>query len=157
MSCPQVYATNWLNMFLGGTIDPKPYLASIGPEYGGKIAQVTTFDPDFSANYIGLLDPNGDPVRFDYTTSAGGATGGVGNRCGTSGSDVTQISINYGTPFDNCLITMSFEIPANSEELFGDRTWWRIDYDSGGATRTADRSTWGVVILGDPVRLVIEQ
>lgn len=156
VSCPQVYATEWLNIFLGGTIDPKPYLASIGPDYAGKTAQVTTFDPDFSAGHIGLLDPNGSPIRFDYRSDPAGS-GDVGNRCGTSGTNVTRISINYTTPFDNCLITMSFEIPTDYEERFGEKTWWRIDYNSGGSARSADRSTWGVTILGDPVRLVIEQ
>ncbi len=156
-ACPQVYATEWLNMFLGGTIDPKPYLASIGPDYAGKTAQITSFDPDFSANYIGLLDPNGDPIRFDFRSDAAGATTGVGDRCGTSGTNVDRISINYGTPFDNCLITMSFEIPTDYDDRYGDKTWWRIDYNSGGNTRNPDRSTWGVTILGDPVRLVIEQ
>ncbi|GIU85240.1 MAG: hypothetical protein KatS3mg008_2015 [Acidimicrobiales bacterium] len=48
------------------------------------------------------------------------------------------------------------QLPADIRAAYGGRTWWRVRYHMppAGLGAATDRTTWSVVVTGDPVRLI---
>jgi hypothetical protein len=77
-SCPQVHGVDDMSIYASipasaGT--PAFYLAQVEPVYAGKTMQIDLFDPGEGANRMEILDPNGSPVTFDWTTPCGTVNG----------------------------------------------------------------------------------
>jgi hypothetical protein len=153
------------------------YLAQVAPIYAGKTMQVDLFDPGEGASKLEILDPNGSPVNFDWTTPCG-TVGGVtmaapsGAACNSTthiagANNVASLDVSgTGTqPYGNLSSTSKFndrkvsafvKLPANYTTVYGGKTWWKIRYTTTSGTVT-DRTTWSVDILGNPVHLVAEK
>jgi hypothetical protein len=175
-SCANVYALTHLGVYanLAGST-PSFYLASVGEEHAGKVMEVELFDSAEGAEYIELLDPNGDPATFTWeigckdgtyrsenggscTTGEQAPTNGYGpgttNKKSVAGdgtrpwsSGLTQSGI-----YSDRLLRLRVNLPATYGDIYGANTWWRIRYTKGPAA--GDRTTWTIRIKGDPVRLV---
>jgi hypothetical protein len=65
--CPAVYGLSHLGIYANvSSTNPVFYLASVGNQYAGRTMQVEMFDPAEGALGIEILDPNGDPVEFEW-------------------------------------------------------------------------------------------
>lgn len=54
--------------------------------------------------------------------------------------------------YNDRLLTLSIDLPADIEAAYGGATWWKVEYTTN--TAPTDRTTWAVQVQGDPVRLV---
>jgi hypothetical protein len=177
-SCPQVHGLEDMSIFANQTGSSASfYLAQVDPIYAGKTMQVDLFDPGEGASKLEILDPNGSPVNFGWTTPCG-TVGGVtiaapsGASCNSTthtagANNVASLDVSgTGTqPYANLSSTSKYsdrkvsafvKLPANYTSLYGSKTWWKIRYTTTSGTVT-DRTTWSVSILGNPVHLVAEQ
>jgi hypothetical protein len=174
-SCPQVHGVDDMSIFANQTGSSAAfYLAQIDPVYAGKTMRVDLFDPGEGASKLELLDPNGNPVNFDWTTPCGTVGGTTiaapsGSSCnaathtaGTNNVASLDVSGTGTQPYGNLSSTSKFsdrtvsafvKLPANYASVYGTKTWWKIRYSTTGGTVT-DRTTWSVSILGNPVHLV---
>ena len=66
-SCPQVYGYANLGVYanLAGT-QAQFYLAQIGPDYNNKKMELSLWDPGEGSVALQILDPNDQPVDFDW-------------------------------------------------------------------------------------------
>jgi hypothetical protein len=56
--------------------------------------------------------------------------------------------------YNDRLIRLEVELPDDIAAAYGGRTWWRVQYQSCSDCSPSDRTTWSVIVRGDPVRLV---
>jgi hypothetical protein len=158
-TCPQVHGVENMSIFanLRGT-QASFYLADVGPEHAGKTMVVSLFDPGEGASRLEVLDPNGNPVRFDWSTPCDPPTPPTGG-CSGSGTSLdvsgtgTQPGPNRASTsrYNDRKLTLRIPLPADFG-VYGGKTWWRIRYTVGSSP--TDRTTWSVIIEGDPVHLV---
>ena len=138
------------------------YLAALDPAYAGKTMTVSLFDPGEGAQAIQVLDPNGNPVNFTWSTPCGngiapadGGCSGSGSSLDVSGSNATQPYPNTrpGGRFNDRMVSIQVPLPSNYAALYGGQTWWKIKYTttSGGVN---DRTTWAVTVNANPIHLV---
>lgn len=163
-NCPNLYAVDHLGVAatIGGST-PSWYLADIGPEHSGKTMEVALWDPGEGSVALELLNPLGVAVPFRWRVDcAGGATPPTGG-CGPGTTSMLDLVGSPPNPqpgprrlsdskYSDRLLILEVELPDNINTAYGGLTWWRIRYTSG--TEPTDRTTWGVTIKGDPVRLV---
>jgi Flp pilus assembly protein TadG len=176
-TCPQVYAFNYLPVFanFAGTT-PSFFLAEIGPEHSNKELVVDLFDIGEGTGALEILDPNGDPITFDYTivdesgsdiAPTGGWSGTTDNldvlgTPGAGGAYCRGSNPQQGprrtsaSKYNDRIIRVSVDLPADIQAAYGGATWWRIRYTmcTGGGGSPSDRTTWNAQIIGDPVRLI---
>lgn len=163
---------------------PSFFLASIGPEHNNKAMDVELFDAAEGALGIELLDPNGNPVNFrweiacmdgSYRSENGGncATntgenpppGGYGDgNLLTNYLDVSGTAVVGNRPwgprnsqdgkYSDRLIRLRVQLPADINQAYSGRTWWRIRYRVCSGCTIDDRTTWSITLRGDPLRLV---
>ena len=178
-SCPQVHGVDDMSIYASipssaGT--PSFYLAQVEAVHAGKTMKIDLFDPGEGASRMEILDPNGSPVSFDWTTPCGTVNGVTiaapsGASCNSSTKTAGSNGVGYldvsgtGTqPYSNLSSTSKYndrtisvyvDLPANYSSLYGTKTWWKIRYTPGSAP--TDRTTWSVSILGNPVHLVTEK
>ena len=178
VSCPQVHGVEDMSIFANQTGSSATfYLAQVEPVYAGKTMQIDLFDPGEGASRLEILNPNGSPVNFDWTTPCG-SVGNVtiaapsGAGCDpttkTAGADsVAYLDVSgtgtqpYGnlssnSKYSNRKVSAFIKLPSNYTGLYGTKTWWKIRYTTTSSTVT-DRTTWSVNILGNPVHLVAEK
>jgi len=177
-TCPQVHGLADMSIFANQTGSSASfYLAQVDSIYAGKTMQVDLFDPGEGASKLEILDPNGNPVHFDWTTPCGTVNGQTiaapsGNSCNTTTHTAGADNVPYldvsgtGTqPYGNLSSTSKYsdrtisafiKLPANYTASYGTKTWWKIRYTTTSGTVT-DRTTWSVNILGNPVHLVAEK
>lgn len=160
------------------------FLASIGPEYNGKRVDITLFDPGEGADMLRIKEPDGDYATFDWSVDCGpsnqpvgGCSGSattsldlIGNHVSCSSPDIDISTPRDGTP-DRCVfntqpggrrisrskynersLTLSVDLPDDIATAYGGATWWKIEYTVN--VSPTDRTTWSVVVRGDPVRLL---
>jgi hypothetical protein len=163
-TCPQIHGVGDMSIFanLGGTSGSTAtfYLAQIDPIHAGKTMQVSLFDAGEGAQKIEVLDPNGSPATFSWSTLCNPPTPPTG---GCSGSSVTSINVSgTGTQpytglqstskYNDRKLTLDIKLPVNYTTVYGTKVWWQIRYTVGSTS--TDRTTWSVNIVGDPVHLV---
>ncbi len=160
------------------------FLAAIGPEYNGKRVDITLFDPGEGADMLRIKEPDGDYATFDWSVDCGPTNHPFGGCSGTSATSLDLIGnhvscsnpdIDISTPrngsADRCVfntqpggrrisrskynersLTLSVDLPDDIATAYGGATWWKIEYTVNVAP--TDRTTWSVVVQGDPVRLI---
>ena len=183
-NCPNVYALTHLGVYanIGGS-NAVFYLANVGTQYENHTMELYLWDAGEGAQTIELIQPNGNPATFKYEVACKDGT--FTSETGTSCTGETAPSGGYG-PFNNVnilnvsgsycanrpstrtiscskyndrLVRLTVALPADFAAAYGSangkpRTWWKVRYVSGSSP--TDRTTWSVVIKGDPVRLVPE-
>jgi hypothetical protein len=160
--CPQIHGVDAISIFANFTsTTPTFYLAQVDPIYAGKTMRVTLFDPGEGASSMQILDPNGNPATFSWSTpcnpptppSGVGACSGSGTTINVSGSGAQPFApmVGNGT-YNDRYIVVDIPLPTNYTQLYGTNTWWKVKYTI--ATSPSDRTTWSVNIVGDPVHLL---
>jgi hypothetical protein len=148
---------------------PTFYLAQIDPIHGGKTMRINLFDAGEGAQSIQILDPNGNPSPFSWSTPCNPPTPPSGNVC--SGSAVapdpkfdasatgtqpydggSSWSLQSNSKYNDRFITIDIPLPPNYATVYNNKTWWKVKYNVGSTT--TDRTTWSVNIVGDPVHLL---
>lgn len=163
-SCPQIYGVGAMSIFanLGGLSGSTAtfYLADVAAVHAGKTMQITLFDAGEGAQKIEVLDPNGNPASFNWSTPCNPPTPPTGG-CGASAVTSLDVSGTGAQPYPGLRSTSKYndrklvldiKLPATYSAIYGGRTWWRVRYTVGSST--TDRTTWSVGIVGDPVHLV---
>ncbi|MEZ5225425.1 MAG: hypothetical protein R2710_01805 [Acidimicrobiales bacterium] len=132
------------------------YLAEIGGEHAGKKLEISLFDVGEGAQLIEILDPDGDPVSFDWetdcsVTAATGGCSGSGTSLDVSG-DGNQVYADTlsKSRYNDRIVIATVSLPGDYATRYAGR-WWSIRYTYGSDIH--DRTTWSVRMIGDPVRL----
>ncbi|MFN2607208.1 MAG: pilus assembly protein TadG-related protein [Acidimicrobiales bacterium] len=163
-TCPQVHGVDAMSIFanLGGTSGSTAsfYLAQVDPLNAGKTMQVSLFDAGEGAQKIEVLDPNGNPATFSWSTPCNPPTPPAG---ACSGANVTSLSVSgtgpqpYGglqstSKYNDRKLTLDIKLPPNYATVYAGKVWWKVRYTVGSSP--TDRTTWSVNVVGDPVHLV---
>ena len=133
------------------------YLGEIGPDAAGKKLLVSLFDVGEGADTIEILDPDGNPVFFDWSIDctignvpALGCSGS-GTSLDVSGTDTQLYADTLGTSrFNDRTVVAEIDVPVDYATRYVGR-WWQIRYTFGADI--TDRTTWSIRMVGDPVRL----
>jgi hypothetical protein len=163
-SCPQVHAVSDMSIFAnlsGSTADF--YLAQIDPIHAGKTMRINLFDSGEGASSLQILDPNGNPAAFNWSTPCSPPTPPTGGCSGTaSGANPSLDVSGTGTQpytglqssskYNDRFITIDIPLPTNYSTVYGGKVWWKVRYNVGSSP--TDRTTWSVNIVGDPVHLL---
>jgi hypothetical protein len=154
-NCPSVVAVEWMSITaeLGGAVADF-FLAEIGDEHEGKDMRITLFDPGEGSNSLQILNPDGNPVSFTWSTTDG-VYSGAGNSLTVSGACGAACPAGNASTsqFSDRFVEVIISLPTDFGAAYAtaDR-WWRISYNTGAAP--TDRTSWSVEIIGDPVRLL---
>lgn len=173
--CVQIYAEEWMGVFVGGVgSQPAFYLAGVGPEHAGGVMEVSLFDIGEGSVSLQVLDPLGRAVGFSWAVDqvagdlppTGGFTGRVsaggsldtrglttGDACG--GGNLQAGNGRYSSSkYNDRMVRLTIPLPADLDAAYLGRSWWRVRYGTCAGRTVSDRTTWGVRIGGQPVRLV---
>lgn len=176
-SCPQVHAVSDMSIYANAVgASASFYLAQIDPIHAGKTMRINLFDPGEGSKTLQILDPNGSPANFSWSTPCDTVPAATG---GCSGSGVTSLSVsnsacpggvsnpscvqpysglNGGSKYNDRYITIDIPLPANYSTVYNGKVWWKVAYTSesscGSNCSVTDRTTWSVNIVGDPVHLL---
>jgi len=142
ITCPRVYAKDYLSVFATQSGLPQFFLAEIGPEHAGKRVLIKLWDPAEGATELRIRRPTGCSTwayqTFDWTDGS------------NSGTGVDRINITSFS-FNNRSVDISFRLPTTYSPALCNQ-WYQVEYAfSPGAS---DRTTWSLEILGDPVHLI---
>ena len=161
-SCPQIHGVDAISIFANiASTSPSFYLAQVDPVHAGKTMRVTLFDPGEGASSIQILDPNGNPASFKWSTPCNPPTPPSGNgTCSGSGTSINVAgagnqpcpSLNGTSTYNDRNLVVDVPLPVNYTQLYGTKVWWKVKYTVGSTT--TDRTTWSVNIVGDPVHLL---
>ncbi len=162
-----------------GTDPIEIFLTEVRPELAGNQLEVTLFDPADGIECVRVLDPFGNPVPFtwrtidneiwgyshaEYNTFTNNGTGDLPDTnsvpCGPSGGTaLTDPRVNQiggvGQVFQDR--TVRFFLNVGTPACNGANCWYKVQYEKGAAVGSAtlgDWNSWGVRVVGDPVRLV---
>lgn len=171
-NCPNLHGVDNMGVYanFSGT-EPSFFLADLGAEHNGKTMEITMWDMGEGSQELRILNPLGQRATFTYTVlcldgsapttgSCVGETNPTGGRSGTtnnldvSGSNHMQPRAHRlsSSRYNDRLIRLEVPLPSDINAAYGGLTWWRVQYRVG--TSPTDRTTWSVIVRGDPVRLV---
>ena len=161
-SCPQVHAVSDMSIFANATgTSASFYLAQIDAVNAGKTMRINLFDPGEGASTLQILDPNGNPSTFSWSTPCNPPTPPTGS-CSGSGISSLDVSgtgtqpytgMNGTSKYNDRYITIDIPLPANYATVYSGKVWWKVKYTTLSSSVT-DRTTWSVNIVGDPVHLL---
>jgi hypothetical protein len=163
-SCPQVHAVSDLSIFANiSSTSPTFYLAQIDPIHAGKTMRINMFDSGEGASSLQILDPNGNPAAFNWSTpcnpptppsgSCSGSATGSNPSLDVSGTGTQPFTgLNSNSKYNDRYITIDIPLPSNYTSVYGTKTWWKVKYNV--SSDSTDRTTWSVNIVGDPVHLL---
>ena len=159
-SCPGVHGVADMSIYANGASTTADfYLAQIDPVHAGKTMRVTLFDSGEGASTLRILDPNGNPATFGWSTFCSpptpptGGCSGSGTSLDVSGTGTQPYSgLNSTSKYNDRFMILDIALPPNYTQLYGTKTWWKVRYTAG--SNPTDRTTWSVNIVGDPVHLV---
>ena len=161
-TCAPVHGIENMSIYanLSGT-QASFYLAQVDPVYAGKTLDIMLFDPGEGASSIEILDPNGNPATFTWTTPcnpptapSGGCSGGPTSLLDVSGSGFTQPVLNVSSTSKYSDRSVHLFVPLRTDytAAYGSNVWWKVRYTVGSSP--TDRTTWAATIQGNPVHLV---
>jgi hypothetical protein len=161
-SCAAVSGIENMSIFanLSGT-QASFYLAKVDPVYGGKTLDIALFDPGEGASSIEILNPNGSPASFTWTTAcspptapSGGCSGGPTTVLDVSSTSATPPypSLSSSSQYNDRTVHLFVSLPSDYIGTYGSNVWWKVRYTVGNSP--TDRTTWGASIQGNPVHLV---
>ena len=169
-TCPNVHGLTHLGVdaSLPPSSSPSFFLAAVGPEHNNKVLEITLWDSGEGAAAIQVLNPLGNPEMFTWQvlcqngslppcSGETAPTGGYGP-ASTNTLDVSGTGPQPGfnrlsaSRYNDRLVRLTIQLPTNIQTAYSGATWWRIRYTTAGTP--TDRTTWSVIIRGDPVRLV---
>jgi hypothetical protein len=161
-TCPQIHGIDYVSVrTLNAGAVADFYLADVNADNAGKTMEINLFDPGEGADSIQLLDPNGNPVSFRWSTDCATVSPPTGGCSGTTTSlDVSGTGTQPGprrlssSRYNDRSMILTVDLPNDYLAQFGTNSWWKVRYSFGGGATPSDRTTWGVKILGDPLRLV---
>ena len=176
-TCPNIFAKKYLTAYTDAAMFPageigltRLYLAEIDEIHEGKTMHIELFDPADGIESVRIVDPHGDYVDFDWHSID---CSSYGYRCGTHadyGSPAAPISqtCDQGGVLVSCLKqdlpTINFQDRTllivldldgyECQEVAGEpeNCWWQVEYEDNNAS-SSETTTWGVSIIGDPIRL----
>ena len=160
-TCPQVHGVDSMSVFnnlSGSTADF--YLAQVDSVYAGKQLGLDLFDSGEGASTMQVLDPNGNPASFTWSTNclplpapAGGCSGGPTTSLDVSGTGTQPYPyLASSARYNDRTVHITIQLPTDYTGTYGSHQWWKIRYATGGAA--TDRTTWSASINGNPVHLV---
>lgn len=159
-ACPQVHGVKDISIYANGPSATSDfYLAQVDPVHAGKTMRVTLFDAGEGSSTLRIIDPNGNPVAFSWSTPCNPPTPPTGG-CAGSGSSLDVAGsgsqpypgLRSTSKYNDRYLTLDVPLPANYEAVYGSRRWWKVRYTAG--SNPTDRTTWSVRIVGEPVHLV---
>ena len=167
-TCPQLYALDWLSIFrpnFGGSSSAgQPaefFLAEVSDEHAGKQIEVTMFDPGEGMNNFQFLDPHDNEVEFEFRR----VNCSVGLICVNPSvwPDTAWASQDWcstvpcldvtGSRFQDQWVQTVIDLPPGYTCNAGN-CWWKVRYTPNTGVTVSDRTTWGIRVIGGPVRLV---
>jgi Flp pilus assembly protein TadG len=163
-SCPQLHAVSDLSIFANiSSTSPTFYLAQIDSIHAGKTMRINLFDSGEGASSLQILDPNGNPKAFAWSTpcnpptppsgACSGTATGTDPKLDVSGTGTQPYTgLNSTSKYNDRYITIDIPLPSNYTAVYGTKTWWKVKYNV--SSDTTDRTTWSVNIVGDPVHLL---
>jgi Flp pilus assembly protein TadG len=81
--CPNVYGYGNLGVFANQPSNAAQfYLAQIGPDYNNKQMELSLWDPGEGSEALQVLDPNNNPVDFQWQVMCYNGNAAVGGACG---------------------------------------------------------------------------
>ncbi len=153
-NCPGVYAVDWMPVRTDPTGSPAVfYLAEVDIQHRDKTLIVNLWDPGEGMESMEILDPNGNAVDFTYSTAykVTGATVGTTSAAPCSFSayclDVTNARWN------GQLVEIRVPLTGLNWSSFSNY-WFQVRYALIPGQTSVDWTTWGVEVVGDPVRLL---
>ncbi len=172
--CPNLWAESFLTTYTHTDMfDPavssqfsELFLAEVAEVHAGKRMEVVLFDPADGIENMKILDPSGvaqnlewwtiDCAEYNYPTV--GCTGDYGSPASpitqTCGTDPC-LKQEGAYSFQDKTVKLFIDIPTNyaCEVIVAqpDNCWWTVEYETSGTA--SETTTWGVRIIGDPVRL----
>ncbi len=173
--CPNIYAKDFLTVYSqnrmldGDARVATLYLSEIARIHAGKTMEVTIFDPADGIDDLRIRNPQGnyvpvpwygiDCLDYNYQCPTPGNHGSPAAPVTQSCGGVPCVTQAGGVSFQNRTIRISIDLPNNPNDMCAAATptapencWWTVEYnDSDGVLGEA--TTWGVRIIGDPVRL----
>jgi len=152
-TCPNVFGVKRISVTVdsAGVATDNFFLSEIEAVHAGKQMRVSLWDTADGMEFLKLLDPNGDPVSFTYETADGAYGPSNNNTCG--GEPCLDVFIGGAFPYNGRLIEITIDLPNAAVFATYPNDWWMIRYQAQGSS-VWDRTTWGVEVLGDPVRLL---
>lgn len=155
-TCPRVYARNDMSIAAFRNVSVAQfYLAQIDASHAGETLYINLFDPGEGADYLRVLDPNGNAVNFDWTTNDSflPVLSGAGtDRIDVSGATTPRPNRASSSTFNERWIRIKVTLPSNYAARYGSNQWWQLEYHV--QTTVHDRTTWWIQLLGNPVHLV---
>lgn len=159
-SCPQVYGVYDISVYANGPNTTSDfYLAQVDPVHAGKTMRITLFDAGEGSDSLRVIDPNGNPASFRWSTACNpptppaGACSGSGTSLSVAGTGPQPYPGLVSTSrYNDRSLVLDIPLPANYATLYGTKRWWKIRYQAG--TNPTDRTTWSVNVVGNPVHLV---
>jgi Flp pilus assembly protein TadG len=160
-TCPQIHALTDMSIFanISGS-QASFYLAQVDPVHAGKTMRITLFDTGEGASQLEILDPNGNPAQFSWSTPcnpptapSGGCSANNVNALNVSGTGTQPYTgLQSTSKYNDRSMVLDIHLPNNYAALYGTNTWWKVRYTTASAP--TDRTTWSASIVGDPVHLV---
>lgn len=173
-TCIAVEGRDWLSVTTnaGGPVATFN-LAELGVEHAGLPMEVALFDVGEGTSALQLLDPNGAAVGFSWRvdmapgdalptggTSGVVAPGGVLDAGGGANGACSGGHLQRGpgrvsgSKYNDRMLRLTVNLPEDPVTAYGGRRWWRVRYWACGSRLPTDRTTWAVVVDGQPVRLI---
>ncbi len=152
-TCPNVFGIKRISVTVdsAGVATENFFLAEIAEVHAGKQMKISLWDTADGMDFLKILDPLGNPYPFTYETADGAYGPSANNSCG--GDPCLQVYLGGGWPYNGRLIEMTIDLPTSATYASYPNDWWKLNYQALGSS-VWDRTTWGVEVLGDPVRLL---
>ncbi|MEO0493647.1 MAG: Tad domain-containing protein [Actinomycetota bacterium] len=160
-SCPGIYADEWMPVRTDPTSSPAVfYLAEVGTEHAGKTLQVSMWDLGEGMKSVEVLDPLGNAMNFNWeviytvggSTPSGNATNTNPNPLGGTCDLSSYCLFVTDAVFDGDLVEIQVPLPIDFSSY--PNNWFSVRYTLITGETSVDWTTWGVQVIGDPVRLV---
>ncbi|MEZ5380588.1 MAG: pilus assembly protein TadG-related protein [Microthrixaceae bacterium] len=164
-TCPNVFALENLPVYAEAPSAAATFdLAEITSEHAEKAIVLQLFDPGEGARSIQVLDPNGNPMAFNYQTVDGDYGPVAADTCsGTSGTGpclntnlqgpALYPSLGTSWKYNARKVILEIPLPAKATMDAYPDDWFQLRYRSLSSGVT-DQTTWSASISGDPVHLI---